>query len=851
MSRAEGWILDEFAICQEWEGAVREERRRIEKLFGVELNILGVLGRVQGPQEIQGAQQIWLQLLGLRDNLKKAKDYIKGLCNPEMTEPFSYPKDMHCIFLGATGLFLNCLVSGTSASISLMAHGSLQISGLTESVVMAHSRIHEFVERYQKNTRLPEEQEARVKREFKDLVEAYIDKHSMDLLILPNSVKEELLNLVREVALHKDETNLAQKGQNPNSGLLDLPEPWKKPEISDVCPRNLVRSQEGGQRRHVLQKRASRPMPDYSDSSPDELLGCPEPRNHQKRTETSGEPGVAQIYLYNEDNLQRHGVTPAQGDMLDQNGQLQKLPGLRKAVSQSNGEEEKEEEDEELGQSVLTSSGTEKEFSMLLNFFKTMGYEERMVKKVLAEEGVQEPSEILDRLQVEQEPPRPGSPTLGSHSGERMETAGADNEYLLEVLKSAIENCGYSPSEITDLKEGSLATLLRKLNEGRAPGTEDPKITERRYHGSPTRRVPCGPPNHRPWTVVVPEVSVPKDDSSLTSGSSTPGIRQASMQEPVEDVCPATAGTWAVAEGGSSSGQQAVSVVTGVQRFNEAMQTPFQLNLRNKPGKDNLRHIIIDGSNVAMVHGLNQFFSCRGIALAVQYFWDRGHRELTVLVPQWRMKKDSKAKEQHFLTELNAVGLLSFTPSRVVEGRRITPYDDRFLLQLAEQTDGGVILTNDNLRDMAQESGKWKVIIKERLLQFTFAGDIFLVPDDPLGRNGPGLDQFLSKTQKPRSRAGKSHTFAGQRNPVQVPPHPAPRTEILTPWNQKVGSGTEDSRAAEGGERPRLRHETLRLRKKLLDIFAEQEVKVDFILQVEPYTQDLNKLSELILNLRV
>nr|XP_033779073.1 protein KHNYN [Geotrypetes seraphini] len=843
MSRGEGWVLDEFAICQEWEEAVREERRRIEKLFDVELNILGILGRVQGPRESQGAQQIWLQLLGLRDNLNKAKDYIKGLCNPEMTEPLSYPKDMNCIFLGANGLFLNCLVSGTSASISLNAHGSLQISGLTESVVMAQSRIHEFVERYQKNPRLPEEQEARVKREFKGLVEANIDKHTMDLLILPSSVKEELLNLVREVVLHKDETNLPHKAQNPNSRLLGPPVPWKKPEISEVCPRDLVRSQEAGQRRQVLQQRASRPMPDFSDSSPGELPGSPQPRNHQIRTGTSGEPEVPQIYLYSEDDLQRLDVTPAQVDIQGQNGQHPKLPGLLKDVSQSNGEKE---EDEELSQSVLMSSGTEKEFCMLLNFFKTMGYEEGMVKKVLVEEGIQEPSEILDRLQIDQEPQRPGSPTLWTNSGDRVETTGADNEYLLEVLKSAVENCGYSPSEITDLKEGSLATLLRKLNEGKAQGTESPKMSERKYHGSPSRRVPCGPPENRPWTAVS-EASVLKVASALTSGSSTPDIRQASTQEPVEDICQATAGTWAEAESRRSSGQQAASVVTGVQRFNEAMQTPFQLNLRNKPGKENLRHIIIDGSNVAMVHGLNQFFSCRGIALAVQHFWDRGHRELTVLVPQWRMKKDSKAKEQHFLTELNALGLLSFTPSRIVEGKRITPYDDRFLLQLAEQTDG-VILTNDNLRDMAQESGKWKVIIKERLLQFTFAGDIFLVPDDPLGRNGPGLDQFLSKTQKPRAR--KSHTFAGQRNPVQVPLHPVAHTEILTPWNQRVGGGTEDSRAVEGAERPRLPQETDCLREKLLDIFAEQTLKVDFVLQSEPCTQDLNKLSELILNLR-
>lgn len=31
------------------------------------------------------------------------------------------------------------------------------------------------------------------------------------------------------------------------------------------------------------------------------------------------------------------------------------------------------------------------------------------------------------------------------------------------------------------------------------------------------------------------------------------------------------------------------------------------------------------------------------------------------------------------------------------------------------------------------------------LLPFTFVGNLFMVPDDPLGRNGPMLDEFLKK----------------------------------------------------------------------------------------------------------
>lgn len=43
-------------------------------------------------------------------------------------------------------------------------------------------------------------------------------------------------------------------------------------------------------------------------------------------------------------------------------------------------------------------------------------------------------------------------------------------------------------------------------------------------------------------------------------------------------------------------------------------------------------------------HGLQHYFSSRGIAIAVQYFWDRGHRDITVFVPQWRFSKDSKVR---------------------------------------------------------------------------------------------------------------------------------------------------------------------------------------------------------------
>lgn len=57
--------------------------------------------------------------------------------------------------------------------------------------------------------------------------------------------------------------------------------------------------------------------------------------------------------------------------------------------------------------------------------------------------------------------------------------------------------------------------------------------------------------------------------------------------------------------------------------------------------EDDLLPVVIDGSNVAMSHGKNDRFSCRGILLCIQWFQQRGHRDITVFVPKWR-KEASK-----------------------------------------------------------------------------------------------------------------------------------------------------------------------------------------------------------------
>ncbi|KAJ8715162.1 hypothetical protein PYW08_005143 [Mythimna loreyi] len=170
------------------------------------------------------------------------------------------------------------------------------------------------------------------------------------------------------------------------------------------------------------------------------------------------------------------------------------------------------------------------------------------------------------------------------------------------------------------------------------------------------------------------------------------------------------------------------------------------------PDRAPLRHIVIDGSNVAMSHGNKEVFSCRGIEICVEWFRARGHREITAFVPKWRKESarpDNPIAERDALERLERERVLVYTPSRLLGGKRLVCYDDRYILRLAAETDG-IVVSNDNYRDLAVENPDFRKVVEERLLMYSFVNDRFMPPDDPLGRSGPTLDAFL---RAPPSRA--------------------------------------------------------------------------------------------------
>ncbi|XP_070283304.1 protein KHNYN isoform X3 [Myotis yumanensis] len=503
---------DRFAVSAGAEDKVWEQQPHVERIFRVRMSVL----RKDCPEN----PHIWLQLEGPKENVSRAKEYLKGLCSPELQDEIHYPPKLHCIFLGAQGFFLDCLVWSTSAHLVPGVPGSLMVSGLTEAFVMAQSRVEELVERlswdFQPGLPPGASQCAGVLRDFGALLQPQGDAHREALLQLPLAVQEELLSLVQE----------ASRGQGPQAHFS-----WEGGSPG------LLGDQHQGVRAPLNEGRGS------LDTGP---TGWPESRGERHATEKEG---------------------GKQGGPREMDLGLKERPG-------------EEAWEKEVAYRSQLGGGE-------------VGQEGFLKKKALGKEGV--PQERGGRFCIQGEPP-------GAHGCQRA-----------AQLRGA--------------------SLLQRLHNGEA---------------SPPR-VPSPPPAPEPPWHCGDRGDRGDKQQVAARGRGSPWKR----------------------------GTRGGNLVTGTQRFQEALQDPFTLCLANVPGQPDLRHIVIDGSNVAMVHGLQHNFSSRGIAIAVQYFWDRGHRDITVFVPQWRFNRDARVKEGHYLQKLYSLSLLSLTPSRVMDGKRISSYDDR------------------------------------------------------------------------------------------------------------------------------------------------------------------------------
>ena len=127
--------------------------------------------------------------------------------------------------------------------------------------------------------------------------------------------------------------------------------------------------------------------------------------------------------------------------------------------------------------------------------------------------------------------------------------------------------------------------------------------------------------------------------------------------------------------------------------------------------KVKLREIVVDGSNVSMALGKGRF-CVEALSIVYDYFAGRGH-QVSIFLPQSRWNK-SNDEEREVLDWLEfGEDALHYTPTRRTDKGSYDCYDDRFMVEYAVSCQG-IIVTNDNYRDLINESAAFRDQIVNR-----------------------------------------------------------------------------------------------------------------------------------------
>ncbi|NXT30103.1 N4BP1 protein, partial [Syrrhaptes paradoxus] len=655
--------VDEFTVPAEKSRLLEGSQARIEGLFQVRLAVLGAQGdwrpAIPPPGPSAAAARIWVQLAGGGKAVRSAKEYIKGLCEPELEEKEYYPKDMHCIFVGAQSLFLNSLIQDTCADIIVLEIGLLSIKGGAEAVVMAQSHVQQFVKLFENNESLLSDNESEIKKRFRQFVEAHADKYTMDLLILPSSLKRELLALTQTECCDVE------------SGIIDLTGSESLTELlQNKASKVIATNRDGTAGGEEARNNAGTPVTELTKQMDTVLSDGPEtsfvpinvvpleavvPKERQscKRRSSADEERLPKKQFSLENDQEVKCVSHSN-------------PSDRDAVIDLVSDSCSDDPSYCLKEGDDISE--EMEYKILVNFFRTMGYSQNIVEKVIGMLGQSvEPLTLLEEIEKENlkfqkeqssQKSRTINPPLGSNANnsQKLEDKGISsnksplksshtsketkNEYhkvkdssstqvdaedKMHMLvckpgspsnKNSAVCCKigdiYCPSKNRSSRSSDTETDgLVAFSTIQAGGLKDVDFVARGSSDVPCistkTRTPVQQKSAGPSTV---RNSHPVSEDRLGHCSSSSQVRclNQRLSQTSNSENPITEQVLFSQIHPSNPDGETVGPhrrhpdpsVTGVQRFLESLKKPYRLELKNEPGKPYLKHIIIDGSNVAI-----------------------------------------------------------------------------------------------------------------------------------------------------------------------------------------------------------------------------------------------------------
>lgn len=554
------------------------------------------------------------------------QEYIKGVCEPELEEREHYPKAMHCIFVGLQGLFLESLIQDTCADLCVLDVGLLGIRGSAEAVVMARSHVQQFVKLFESRESLPScQKESDVKREFRQVVEARADNYAMDLLILPTSLKKELLTLTL------GEDPLSEAEDEDFDGFIEM----GVPEPTAGAPSAATGlSVDGAALREEARSGAGTPVSELTkqmdtvfSSAQDPLFP---PVNGLAPEDEPGR-GRACHKRRSSDSEERH--TKKQFSLESMEG-VEPVPDAKPAAAAVLADlSEAPGEPDGLSPDVKDTT-EEMEHNILVNFFKTMGYSQDIVEKVIREYGPSaEPLLLLEEIEKENrrsQEERESAPGTGHPETSKAKHKGvcsSTSEFTMDstpkkMQAHAQQNMVKKFSTLPFKAESKPCTSNCRMNAYKTGPMEqrpEPWGPHPNYGGnmdleidgfapsvapSSPSFVSRGVSGHQPRIPVFPENGVQPHGEALlpnhlkSACESRAGCLGSPQTRPNCQPLPATP----LPPLGLSAGfsDHIDSSVTGVQRFRDTLKVPYKLELKNEPGRTDLKHIVIDGSNVAI-----------------------------------------------------------------------------------------------------------------------------------------------------------------------------------------------------------------------------------------------------------
>lgn len=567
---------------------------------------------------------------------------------------------MHCIFVGAQSLFLNSLIQDTCADVTVLDMGLLSIKGGAEAVVMAQSHVQQFVKLFENNESLLNDNESEIKKQFRQFVEAHADKYTMDLLILPSALKRELLALT-QTDVSEGETN-----------IIDLTGSESPVQLGQYSTSKVIAANRDG-RADVEEARsnAGTPVSELTKQMDTVFSDAPETRFVPIKG-----PLLEAVTFKERQSCKRRSSDeeerlPKKHFSLENDQQVK--PTLHKNSSDPDTVidlvlDSCNESDD--GPAYCLKEGDalteEMEYKILVNFFRTMGYSQDIVEKVIGILGQSvEPLILLEEIEKENlkfkkeheqssQKPRTVNLPLGNNvnNSQKLEDKGISrNKSPLKSspISKEIKNEYHKIRGAPDTQVGAEDKMHKLVCKSCSPPSKNSVLCnkERDVYGPGKNHKACS--SNIETDVGVPfstvQAGAPKDVGFVARGSSdmqhissksksafqqkSPGLStvqnshpgpeeqlghcSSSQARPLHQHLSQTSHCDNPVPDRLLSSQKHPSnpdrdtvgphpdhSVTGVQRFLDSLKKPYKLELKNEPGKPYLKHIIIDGSNVAI-----------------------------------------------------------------------------------------------------------------------------------------------------------------------------------------------------------------------------------------------------------